>query len=442
MLAPVISKTEEYNQISVEIEGLQRKINRACSMLAFIEEQMKVHIGLTSEVATRALEIFKEVLKKRPEDRDYKQIKEDWNQECEKICKIYVQDFEGLVKQRDYCMKSGKPVKITDAIRDDLTRQYQDKVKENLETLKSKIQIDQNTNFEVLIKHLEEDERKSEKLYQQYLNTKIPHNDEKNNLEIKEAKMLKERKKLLEEKIETIFDACQYGSDEFVEKKLKSFWTPFSRKNFLDTPDQNGFCPVHYAAYHNRPGIFIMLLDGGANPQARDNCMYTPIHWAAKSGSLEVVKLLVKKKVDRNTKGEYGRTPLHMAVFNSRIQVTEYLLRNGADINGATSDEDNRKTPLHEAVIHGDLELAKCLLSDPKLDVNRRDIDDHTPLYHVVADGGVPELIALILGHKSYVEPEDKTDPNCIEQLLELTPRYNAEKVKDILKSFRGTVPQ
>jgi hypothetical protein len=64
-------------------------------------------------------------------------------------------------------------------------------------------------------------------------------------------------------------------------------------------------------AAHTR--IAVLLINGGANPNATNNEQETPLHWAAGFGGNETVAVLLNKGVDVNAKNMYDETPLDYA---------------------------------------------------------------------------------------------------------------------------------
>ena len=76
-----------------------------------------------------------------------------------------------------------------------------------------------------------------------------------------------------------------------------------------------GECPLHWAASGgtDRSDVIALLLEAGADVNARSGGGRVPLHSAAGSGSLEHVSLLLKAGADVNARDGVGNTLLHLA---------------------------------------------------------------------------------------------------------------------------------
>ena len=129
-----------------------------------------------------------------------------------------------------------------------------------------------------------------------------------------------------------------------------------------------------------------------------------PLHNAARSGDLSAVKMLLEAGADPNARGRRGATPLHEAAYNDNLAVVEALLAAGADPNAG---ERGGATPLHEAAHNDNPAIVKALLAagaDP-LGYYRGDDHEHliisriTPLHYAAAQNANPAVAeALIAG--------------------------------------------
>lgn len=76
---------------------------------------------------------------------------------------------------------------------------------------------------------------------------------------------------------------------------------------------------------------------------------YTPLHRAAYSGHVDVISALLAAGSKVNPRTIDGWTPLHSACRWSRVTVASYLLQHGAELNAQTN---GGLTPLHLAASH------------------------------------------------------------------------------------------
>jgi tankyrase len=70
-----------------------------------------------------------------------------------------------------------------------------------------------------------------------------------------------------------------------------------------------------------------MLLDHGADPNARQQQDYTPLHGAASRGDVEMAKLLLAHGADRNARASDGMTAADVARKHGKGEFAEWIER-------------------------------------------------------------------------------------------------------------------
>jgi ankyrin repeat protein len=145
-------------------------------------------------------------------------------------------------------------------------------------------------------------------------------------------------------------------------------------KEFIDS-----LTLLHWAAQGNNIELAKMLIDAGADLDAKDYTKNTSLHLASKYNHTELAKMLIDAGADVNAKDSDKLTPLHGALlfsgFIKNTKIFEILIEGGANVNAKDKD---KWTPLHWAAIYNRLELAKMLI-DAGADVNAEDKDKKTP---------------------------------------------------------------
>ena len=84
--------------------------------------------------------------------------------------------------------------------------------------------------------------------------------------------------------------------------------------------------------------IAALLLDHGANIDARDRQGRTALHGVAERGQLNAVQLLVSRRAAVDLADASGMTPLHLAVKEGHAPVAALLLERGADARARAKD--------------------------------------------------------------------------------------------------------
>jgi cytohesin len=177
-----------------------------------------------------------------------------------------------------------------------------------------------------------------------------------------------------------ILAAAYNGNIEAVKQHLAAGTDVNVKGGFADGT------PLHYAAANGHKEIAELLIEKGADMNAKDEDGGTPldvaikykqtetvdllrkhggisgaadsIHLAAAVGNIEAVKQHLAAGVDVTAKGYRGFTPLHYAARNGHKEIAELLITKGADVNA--KDEDGN-TPLDKAIKRNHTETADLL---------------------------------------------------------------------------------
>ena len=120
-----------------------------------------------------------------------------------------------------------------------------------------------------------------------------------------------------------------------------------------------GDTALHEAADRGHVSIAELLIDYGANSDARTHGSMTPMHNAVLGHHTDVVKLLLARGASVNAALANGLTPLHQAAMKGYSDIVEILLDKQAEVN---AQSQSGRTPLHWAALNGHVEIAKLLL--------------------------------------------------------------------------------
>ena len=208
-----------------------------------------------------------------------------------------------------------------------------------------------------------------------------------------------------------LHSAASAGDVKRVKELLEKGADPNAR-------DEDGRTPLYWAAFRGHVEVVKLLLEHGADPNAEDEAGRTPLHAAMFYGCIEVakhvymhclqqrqvslvevVKLLLQHGADPDARDKYGRTPLHDAACLGHVEIVKLLLELGADPN---AQDKNGETPLHTALSRCNVEVVKRLevvklLLEHGADPTVKDRNRNTPL-DVARREGHRAIVSLIEG--------------------------------------------
>lgn len=151
-----------------------------------------------------------------------------------------------------------------------------------------------------------------------------------------------------------IFEAASIGDIDTLNPLIKN------DPSHINSYSNDGFTPLGLASFFGHIELVKLLLDQGADPNiaANNSFKVTPLHSACAISNYDIAKILIEKGANVNAKQIQGVTPLHSAAHNGQAKLVKLLLKNGAEIN---SKMDDGKTPLFMAEEKGFIETSELI---------------------------------------------------------------------------------
>ena len=152
---------------------------------------------------------------------------------------------------------------------------------------------------------------------------------------------------LLEKGVELdIFAACIAGAEQRVVELAGG------DRKLVQSYSHDGWTPLHLACFFGQPAIAeaLILYDADVQARSRNAMQNTPLHAAAAGRSREAVRVLLEHGADVNARQEGGWTGLHAAAQNGDVEMVRLLIASGAHVHGRA---DNNQTALDLALTKG-----------------------------------------------------------------------------------------
>src|SRR5258706_1551939 len=118
----------------------------------------------------------------------------------------------------------------------------------------------------------------------------------------------------------------------------------------IDARTRSSITPMHNAILGHHTGVVKLLLARGAHVNAALASGLTPLHLAALKGYSDIAEILLDMEAEVNAQSQSGRTPLHWAALNGHEGIVRLLLEKGANVEAL--DELGR-TALDWAIARG-----------------------------------------------------------------------------------------
>ena len=178
----------------------------------------------------------------------------------------------------------------------------------------------------------------------------------------------------------------------------------------VDHADGEGRTALHLVAgYH--ADVVQVLIDAGANIEARDNSGYSPLHFACSSGSPDSVKMLVRAGAGVRVTNNYGDTCLIFAASRGHTEIVRYLVGLKEVEVDHTDDEDG--TALHWAADNNHADVVQVLI-DAGANIEVRDNNGYSPLLWSCSSGSL-DVAKLLVRAGARVRVTDNGGHTCLE---------------------------
>lgn len=127
----------------------------------------------------------------------------------------------------------------------------------------------------------------------------------------------------------------------------------------IDARMEGGETPLIIAVVEGRADVVKLLLEHGANANLRTHWGKTSLHYAAQVGNKHLVELLLKHEANPDAVSKDGLTPLHLAVEAGYKDVVGILVKSGANLDLKT---EKGASAIHFAAIMGHADVLEMLV--------------------------------------------------------------------------------
>lgn len=132
-------------------------------------------------------------------------------------------------------------------------------------------------------------------------------------------------------------EACALGEGDRARQLLQN------DPSLLHSYSDDGFPIAGLSIFFRHPELARELIERGAdvNAAARNAQRVAPVHAAATVGDHQTMKLLLERGADPNARQQMGFTALHGAASHGDVEMAKLLIAHGADPRARTDDGKN-----------------------------------------------------------------------------------------------------
>jgi len=231
------------------------------------------------------------------------------------------------------------------------------------------------------------------------------------------------------DEIAKLFKGCAKGETALVKSLLDS------KKVGLDCMDEEGNTPLHWATVGGHVELTQLLVDHGADVEAKSKDGFTPLHSVAQEDHYKIMEVLLnaKAKVDVPNIEDNCNTTLHYTACWGAVECTKLLIARGATIDAKAAD---LSTPLSFAAEKGHLVIAKMLIEAGANVESKNDPEEKggaTP-FLLAAHNGQTEAVKLLLEKKAKVDEKTIDGLGCLHLAIR-SGTDNEELMKILAKT-------
>ena len=214
--------------------------------------------------------------------------------------------------------------------------------------------------------------------------------------------------------------AVQAGNSEAVNV----FMTDCECGTFINSPNNQGESPIHFASRSGDTDTLALLLDNGAKIDETNSMLQTPLYLAAANAkdnakyakfhsqdceNVDVVKMLIDRGSDLDKWDVDGYTPVMIAGLKGHYNVVQLLVQSGARLD---IQDKNDHTFFHICAEYGQHKIIKMVIQEKEEALSllkTNDQYDNTPL-HLAAEKGREETVQELLHRKYKIEVDNKNE--------------------------------
>lgn len=207
----------------------------------------------------------------------------------------------------------------------------------------------------------------------------------------------------------------------------------------IDIPDMHNTV-INVAVGTENQELLQLLLDNGANVNAKNNCGFSALHVACTQGILDCCRKLIECGANVNDITQDKETPLTLAATrwclsrsSNYLAICEELLAHGAKVN-VKNDKGN--SPLHQATWCGQEKIADLLLSHGAV-IEDKNKNGETPLC-LATQRNNREVCKLLIKQGANVNAVDNNGETILHKLKDTRSDTKWFKGMSMLLTLHG----